>query len=79
LWRALRFAPDKLFFDHLREVVIAIVMLEDATILPSSASSSKVFTQRPFLVTHYPELREGSAGHPPPPAPLSRTALELLP
>jgi hypothetical protein len=29
LWRALHFSPDKLLFDHLREVVIAIVMLED--------------------------------------------------
>jgi hypothetical protein len=29
LWRALNFAPDKLFFDHLGQVVIAIVMLKD--------------------------------------------------
>jgi hypothetical protein len=29
LWRALHFAPDKLFFDHLGQVVIAIVMLKD--------------------------------------------------
>ena len=29
LWSALRFAPDKLFFDHLGQVVIAIVMLKD--------------------------------------------------
>jgi hypothetical protein len=29
LWSALRFAPDKLLFDHLGQVVIAIVMLKD--------------------------------------------------
>jgi hypothetical protein len=29
LWRPLRFAPDKFFFDHLGQIVVAIVMLKD--------------------------------------------------
>jgi hypothetical protein len=28
-WSAIGLAPSKLVFDHLRQVVIAIVMLED--------------------------------------------------
>jgi hypothetical protein len=45
--------------------------------LPSSASSSRLITLRPFLVAHHLELPEGSEAHPLPPSPLSRT-LELL-
>jgi hypothetical protein len=89
LWRALNFAPAKLFFDHLGQVVIAIVMLKDLDQLRirqrlkrnDSAILSLVVQSvhaAPLSRDSSLELPEGSEGHPQPPALLSRMALGLL-